>query len=82
MRILSWLFYTLAGLLAAAATAFFLYAQSLACAFGSPTGRCRWRWPWQLPAEDVQIFILLPLSGVAVLVLLGWLAGRAARRQD
>ncbi|HPD92643.1 MAG: methionine synthase [Rhodobacter sp.] len=81
MRVISLLCYALAGLLGAAAIAFNLYAQSLACAFGNAGGRCRLRWPWQMAAEDVQIFVLIPLIGVGVLVLLGWLAGRAGRRQ-
>lgn len=80
MRVLSWVFYALAAAAVLFWLWFYLYIQGLACAFGSVSGSCRTRWPWQLGGEDLVLLVVFPLAVVLVLAGLGWLAGRFRRR--
>lgn len=53
---------------------FYFYIQGLACAFGSPSGHCRIKAPWELRGEDVMIMLVMPGMLVGFLALVAWMA--------
>ncbi|MFA5581450.1 MAG: methionine synthase [Paracoccaceae bacterium] len=81
MRVLGIISYTLAGLGAGIAIWFYIWAQGLACAYGTASGQCDLSAPWQLASGDLFALVIVPWGIVAVLVLSGWGATRAARRR-
>jgi hypothetical protein len=40
----------------------YVYIQGLACAFGSVSGNCALRMPWQLGREDFLLLVALPMA--------------------
>ncbi len=68
-KILSIIFFILAGLSAIGWVLFYGYVSAMACAFGSPNGNCRTRMPWELQGEDFTFLVVTP--GLIFLVFLG-----------
>lgn len=79
MRIVSAIFFVLAGVTAALAVGFYVWIHGMACAFSNAQNTCRIKAPWALGSEDFLLLVVLPLGIVAVLVGLGWLARGKAR---
>lgn len=75
MRILSYALFGLAGLVMVLGVAANVWVQGMGCAFVT-SGNCNLRWPWEMGAEDLRIFVLPPLGLAALLALGGWLARR------
>ena len=68
---ISRVFCVLGCLAAAGWIAFYLYVNSLACAFSGPSGsqNCGVTPPWQLQGEDLVFLVLIPGGLVALLFL-------------
>ena len=58
---------------------FYLWVNSLACAFSGPMGsrNCGIKPPWELRGEDLVLLVLIPGGITALIFLLAWLTGRS-----
>lgn len=80
MRNVSIIFYILSGIALLAWAYGYMYIQAMACAFGSLSGSCSTKWPWQLTGSDIPGLVIVPGLIVAGLFLIAILAGRRARQ--
>lgn len=75
MRVLSTVLFALALLVVLLGVAANVWLQGMGCAFVT-SGACTLRWPWEMNAEDVRLFVLPPLGLAVLLALGGWVARR------
>ncbi|WP_254700168.1 methionine synthase [Roseovarius sp. EC-SD190] len=60
----------------------YIWISGLACAFGSPNGRCVFPMPWDMRGEDLMILVLFPAALVATLLVLARISGRRSQNSD
>ena len=80
MRVLSWILFVLAALVAGLGVFGQIWSIGMACSYVT-SGRCRWPPPWTLGREDLLVFYVVPFGLALILVLAGVAARRRSRRR-
>jgi hypothetical protein len=80
MRVLSYLLFLLAAIIAGFAGLIYLYAAGARCSYALRSSSCSMRWPWELGHEDVITMVLIPGGLIALLVWGGIALRRMAKR--
>lgn len=77
MRILSYILFALALVVAGLAVLLYLWAMGMSCAYVTRPG-CGIKPPWRLGYEDLLYLIVIPW-GLVLLLVIGGIASRRAR---